>query len=190
LFIIREKIMAKSLQEQLMGSGLIDKKKAKTIQKEKRIKRKQLPKGHSPDDKNKEYLEKLKQEKIEKDKELNKKRVEESEKKALKAQVKQLITSNEIKRISGEIAFQFTDNKKIKRIYLGQEHYDHLVRGLLAIANINEEYLLVPRGVAKKIIERDAQAICYLYEKEMTKQQALEEDDPYKGFEIPDDLMW
>jgi hypothetical protein len=111
-------MMAKSLQEQLMGSGLIDKKKAKTIQKEQRMERKQVPKGHSPDNKEKDHLEKLKQEKIERDKELNKKIAEESEKKALKAQVKQLIKSNEIKRIIGEIAFQFTDNKKIKKIYL------------------------------------------------------------------------
>lgn len=182
--------MAKSLQEQLMGSGLIDKKKAKTIQKEKRIQRKQLPKGHSLDEKEKEYLEKLKQEKIEKDKALNKKREDELEKKALKAQVKQLIKTNEIKRLSGEIAFQFTDNKKIKRIYVVQEQYDHLVRGLLAVANISEDYLLIPKAVAKKVIERDAEAICYLYEKQMTQEQELEEDDPYKGFEIPDDLMW
>ena len=183
--------MAKSLQEQLMGSGLIDKKKAKTIQKEKRIQRKQLPKGHSLDEKEKEYLEKLKQEKVQKDKELNKKKEEELEKKALKAQVKQLIKTNEIKRLTGEIAFQFTDNKKIKRIYVAQEQYDHLVRGLLAIANIQEDYLLIPKAVAKKVIEREAEAICYIYEKEMTKEQELEEDDdPYKGFEIPDDLMW
>ena len=181
--------MAKSLQEQLMGSGLIDKKKAKTIQKEKRIQRKQLPKGHALDDKEKEHLEKLKQEKVEKDKKLNKERVDALEKKALKAQVKQLIKTNEIKRITGEVAFQFTDNKKIKRIYLAQEQYDHLTRGLLAIANINEEYLLVPKGVAKKVLERDAQAICYLYEKNLNKEQEIE-DDPYKDFEIPDDLMW
>lgn len=182
--------MAKSLQEQLMGSGLIDKKKAKTIQKEQRMERKQVPKGHSPDNKEKDHLEKLKQEKIERDKELNKKIAEESEKKALKAQVKQLIKSNEIKRIIGEIAFQFTDNKKIKKIYLAQEQYDHLVKGLLAIASINEEYILVPKIIAKKITERDNQSICYLYEKEINNQQEIEEDDPYKNFEIPDDLMW
>tara|TARA_R110002167_G_scaffold346700_4_gene557447 strand:- start:2452 stop:2997 length:546 start_codon:yes stop_codon:yes gene_type:complete len=181
--------MAKSLQEQLMGSGLIDKKKAKTIQKEKRIQRKQLPKGHTLDDKEKERLEKLKKEKIEKDKQLNKARVQELEKKALKAQVKQLIKTNEVRRLAGEIAFQFTDSKKIKRIYLAQEQYDHLTRGLLAIANINEEYILIPKGVAKKVIERDTVAICYLYEKEIIKEQ-VQEDDPYKDFEIPDDLMW
>lgn len=181
--------MAKSLQEQLMGSGLIDKKKAKTIQKEKRIQRKQLPKGHALDDKEKERLEKLKQEKIEKDKKLNKERVQELEKKALKAQVKQLIKTNEVRRSAGEVAFQFTDDKKIKRIYLIQEQYDHLTKGLLSIANINEEYILIPKGVAKKVIERDAQAICYIYEKDVSKQQN-DEEDPYKDFEIPDDLMW
>lgn len=182
--------MAKSLQEQLMGSGLIDKKKAKSIQKEKRIERKQLPKGHAPGDEDKELLEKLRQEKIEKDKELNRKRMEELEKKSIKAQVKQLIKTNEIRRVVGEVAFQFTDNKKIKRIYLAQEQYDHLTRGLLAIATVSEEYILLPKKVAKKVMERDAQAICYLYEKEQSKEQELEEDDPYKGFEIPDDLMW
>ena len=182
--------MAKSLQEQLMGSGLIDKKKAKTIQKEQRIQRKQLPKGHLPDESDKELLEKLKREKIEKDKELNRKRIEEQNKKAIKAQVKQLILTNEVKRLVGEIAFQFTDNKKIKKIYVIQEQYDHLAKGLLAIATINEQYILVPKLVAKKILERDEQAICYIYEKAAVDNNELEEDDPYKGFEIPDDLMW
>jgi hypothetical protein len=181
--------MAKSLQEQLMGSGLIDKKKAKSIQKEKRIQRKQLPKGQDLDEKEKQRLEQLKQEKIEKDKELNRKRVEELEKKALKAQVKQIIKTNEVKRSVGEVAFQFTDNKKIKRIYLAQEQYDHLTKGLLAIANIDDEYILIPKGVGKKVQERDDQTICYLYEKNQTKEQE-KEDDPYKDFEIPDDLMW
>ncbi len=182
--------MAKSLQEQLMGSGLIDKRKAKTLKKEKQTELKRRPKGHALENKEKEYLEKLKQEKIEKDKELNRIKVLELEKKALKAQVKQLISTNEIKRHSGEVSFQFTDNKKIKRIYLDQEQYEHLAKGLLAIATIDEEYLLVPKLVAKKVIERDEEAICYLYEKELNNEQEGEEEDPYKGFEIPDDLMW
>jgi hypothetical protein len=61
---------------------------------------------------------------------------------------------------------------------------------LLVIASINEEYILVPKIIAKKITERDNQSICYLYEKEINNQQEIEEDDPYKNFEIPDDLMW
>ena len=179
----------KSLQEQLMGSGLIDKKKAKKIQKEKNIQRKQTPKGQAPDTTEKERLEKLKQEKINKDKELNRKKVEELERKAIQAQVKQLIKTNEVKREAGDIVFQFSDAKKIKKIYVNQEQYDHLTKGLLAIASLNDEYILVARGVASKITERDSQAIAYIFEKEANKAEP-DEDDPYKDFEIPDDLMW
>tara|TARA_B100001063_G_C16722182_1_gene534249 strand:+ start:277 stop:819 length:543 start_codon:yes stop_codon:yes gene_type:complete len=179
----------KSLQEQLMGSGLVDKKKAKAIQKEKRIQRKQTPKGQVADNAEKERLEKLKQEKIEKDKALNKKKVEEAERKAIQAQVKQLIKTNEIKREAGDVVFQFSDGKKIKKIYVSQEQYDHLTKGLLAIAVLAENYVLVARAVASKISERDSQAIAYLFEKSAENMES-DEDDPYKGFEIPDDLMW
>ena len=139
--------------------------------------------------KEKERLEKLKQEKIEKDKALNKKKVEEAERKAIQAQVKQLIKTNEIKREAGDVVFQFSDGKKIKKIYVSQEQYDHLTKGLLAIAVLAENYVLVARAVASKISERDSQAIAYLFEKSAENMES-DEDDPYKGFEIPDDLMW
>ena len=179
----------KSLQEQLMGSGLIDKKKAKAIQKEQRVKQKQTPKGQAPDNTEKERLEKIKQEKINKDKELNRKKVEALELKAIQAQVKQLIKTNEVKRESGDVVFQFSDNKKIKKIYVNQEQYDHLTKGLLAITSLSGDYVLVARAVASKISERDPLAIAYLFEKAVESIDQ-DEEDPYKGFEIPDDLMW
>lgn len=179
--------MVKSLQEQLMGSGLVDKKKAKAIQKEKRVQRKQVPKGQVADTSEQERLEKLKQEKINKDKALNRKKVEALEQKAIQAQVKQLIKSNEVAREAGDVAFQFSDAKKIKRIYVDQTQYNHLTKGLLAIAVLEGVYILVARAVASKVIERDASAICYIYEKDASN---MDEDDPYKEFEIPDDLMW
>lgn len=184
--------MAKTLQEQLMGSGLVDKKQAKAIQKEKRDKRKQAPKGQLTVDKEKSELEleRLKQEKIERDKALNKQRLAELERKAIKAQVKQLLQTNEVKREPGDVSFQFTDNKKIKKIYVSQLQFNHLSKGLLAIGSVNNEYLLVPAAVAKKVMERDSDAIHYYYAKQQNDGIELAEDDPYKGFEIPDDLMW
>jgi uncharacterized protein YaiL (DUF2058 family) len=182
--------MAKSLQEQLMGKGLIDKKQAKAIQKEKREKRKQAPKGQQEINEEKLLIEKLKQEKIEKDKALNKKRLDELEKKAIKAQVKQLLESNQIKREQGDVPFQFTHDKKIKKIYVSDFQFKHLSRGILAIGSINDDYIIVPAGVARKIMERDTTAIHYYFDARQNEQSTQEEEDPYKGFEIPDDLMW
>ena len=106
--------MAKSLQEQLMGAGLVDKKKAKDIQKEKRTKRKQTPKGQQHVDENKARIEQQKLEKAAKDRALNKQQQEEKERKAIKAQIKQLILVNEIKRDeSADESFQFVVDNKI-----------------------------------------------------------------------------
>ena len=90
--------MAKSLQEQLMGSGLVDKSKAKKIQKEKRKKRKQTPKNEllKEEQQKIELAEKQKQEKAEKDRELNRIKKAEQDKKAVKAQIIQLIQTNKI----------------------------------------------------------------------------------------------
>ena len=138
--------MAKSLQEQLMGSGLVDKKQAKAIQKQKRDKRKQTPKGQLAMEKEQSALEleRLKLDKIEKDKALNKQKLDELERKAIKAQVKQLLETNEVKRESGDVSFQFTDNKKIKKIYVSQLQFNHLSKGLLAIGSVTTDYILVP----------------------------------------------
>lgn len=182
--------MVKSLQEQLMGSGLVDKKKAKALKQEKRMKQKQTPKGHVVENQTQKELEKKRLEKLERDKQLNKEKLQEQEKRAIAAQVKQLIQTNEVKRESGELAFQFTEGKKIKRIYVDQTQYDYLVKGVLAIASLDDEFILVPKMVAKKIMERIPGSICYYYDKTNTTAEEDLEEDPYKGFEIPDDLMW
>ena len=45
---------------------------------------------------------------------------------------------------------------------------------------------LVPRVIADKIAERDASLVVRV-NKPVT---AVDEDDPYAAFKIPDDLMW
>lgn len=180
--------MAKSLQEQLMGSGLVDKKKAKSIQKEKRNKRKQSPKGQHQIDEVKLRTEQQKKDKVEKDRELNRQQQISQQKKAVLAQIKQLILSNAVRREEGEVGFQFVVAQKIKKIYLSKEQHEHLLKGRLAISILLGEYIIVPTVVAAKVRERDEAAIVYIKETSLTED--ADENDPYKDFEIPDDLMW
>jgi uncharacterized protein len=182
--------MAKSLQEQLMGAGLVDKKKAKTIQKEQRTKRKQTPKGQQVEDELKLRTEQQKQEKIEKDRELNRLKQEAQNKKAIKAQVIQLIEMNTLSSESDDIGFQFAVDKKIKKIHISEKQQKHLLKGRLAIAMLGENFVLIPAAAASKIFERDEAAIVYHQEKIESQDQEVDEEDPYKDFQIPDDLMW
>jgi uncharacterized protein YaiL (DUF2058 family) len=183
--------MAKSLQEQLMGSGLVDKSKAKKIQKEKRQQRKQMPKGSLQEEaiQKQALVDKQKQEKADKDRELNRLKKEAQDKKAIKAQIIQLIQSNKIERQNGEIGFQFAVNKQIKKLFVDEEQQGYLQRGKLAITKLNDEFYLVPKQVAEKISQRDEAFVVYLETNPGSTNESLD-DDPYKDFVIPDDLMW
>jgi len=57
----------------------------------------------------------------------------------------------------------------------------------LAVVCLEGAYDLVPEGIARKIQERDESVVVVLHER---KKEENDEDDPYAGFEIPDDLMW
>lgn len=182
--------MAKSLQDQLLGAGLVDKKKAKNIAKEKRNKRKQTPKGTTVENESQARIAKQQQEKVERDRELNKKLKEEQDRKAIKAQINQLVKLNQIERDvrNEEEFFQFAVDKKIKKIFVSTEQKEGLAKGRLAIAMLDNDFYVIPASVASKILERDeSNTIVYQYD---GKPQALEEDDPYKDFVVPDDLMW
>ncbi len=176
-----------SLQDQLLKAGIVDKKKVKEIKKEQRKQAKQQPKGHAQLDEAKEQAKLALEKKSEQDRQMNKELQAQVEKKAIQAQIIQLINVNKINRRGGEIAYQFTDEKKIKKLYVTDELQQQLIKGQIAITRLGESYELVPAPVAEKIHQRNEDAIVLLNQKQ---SQEVDEDDPYANYQIPDDLMW
>lgn len=176
-----------SLQDQLLKAGLADEKKAKAIRNEKRKQRKQQPKGAVQESEAEIRARKAREEKAERDRQLNLQRQKEAEKKAIQAQIRQLVETNRLDRSRGETSYQFVDGKKIKKILVDDTMVDQLSRGRLAVVRLGENYDVVPEKVARKIMERDESAVVVLHDR---KQDDQGEDDPYAGYEIPDDLMW
>jgi hypothetical protein len=177
--------MSKSLAEQLLKAGLGDAKKLKNIKKEQHKERVQAGKNGQVVNQAAVLAEQARQAQIARDRELNQQKKAEADRKALIAQVKQLIEMNIIAD-KGELGFNFTDGTKIKRIYVSEKVHQQLVKGLIAIARLGEQYHLVPIQIAEKIQLRQPEAIVLLNQQDA---QALE-DDPYADFKIPDDLMW
>ncbi|MDX1597189.1 MAG: DUF2058 domain-containing protein [Marinobacter sp.] len=176
-----------SLQDQLLKAGLADEKKAKAIRNEKKKQRKQQPKGTVQVSEAEIRARKAREEKAERDRQLNLERQKEAEKKAIQAQIRQLVNTNRLDRSRGETSYQFVHDKKIKKIFVDDKMVDQLSRGRLAIVFVNEQYEIVAEGVARKIQERDENAVVVLHDRQ---KDDVGEDDPYAGFEIPDDLMW
>lgn len=109
-----------------------------------------------------------------------------AEKKALSAQVKQLITLNS-QRETGDIEYNFTEQNKVKKLFVSSLNKTQLNKGHLAIVKQDDHYDLVPEKVARRIMDRLDGVVLYLYDR---TQDEIDEDDPYKNFQIPDDLEW
>ena len=133
-----------SLQDQLLKAGIVNKKKAKQVEQEKRKQTKQAHKGHAHVDETKELAKKALAEKTIRDREINRQREKAAELKAITAQIKQLIEVNRIDRSNGEVAYQFTDGTKIKKIFVSPLLHSQLSKGLIAI---------VPFGVDDRLPE-------------------------------------
>lgn len=176
-----------SLQDQLLKAGLIDAKKAKTIEKEQR---KQTKVQHKSKEKAldpvKQAAEEARLLKLQKDQELNAQRNAQAQQKAIAAQIKQLIELNKQPR-TGDIAYNFTDGKTVKKILINAALQKALLNGQLAIAKLGEGFELVPHQIANKIIERDGS---YIVSQAKLDSQICAADDPYADYQIPDDLMW
>lgn len=179
-----------SLQDQLLKAGLIDTKKAKQANKEKR-KETNLARRSNEEvvDEIKQSAEQARQEKAERDRELNRQRDQELQQKAIAAQIKQLIENHRQSKGAGagDVEYNFSDGKLIKKIRVSKTIQEQIVRGVLAVVKLGEGYELVPRIVADKIAQRDEKFVIVANTK--AGQQA-DEDDPYKDYVIPDDLMW
>ncbi len=175
-----------SLQDQLLKAGLVDEKKANKAKKAKhqQAKKKQKNKIETVDEA-KLAAERAQAEKVERDRQLNLQRKAEAERKALAAQVRQLIEMNR-QPADGDIAYSFTDGSLVKKLYVTETQQRQLSNGRLCIVKLDEGYELIPTSVAEKIRQRDETT-------QILSNQPTEtpdEDDPYAEFQVPDDLMW
>ncbi|MCB5162881.1 DUF2058 domain-containing protein [Marinomonas algarum] len=179
---------AKSLQEQLLGAGLVDKKKVKKLKAETLQHKQKVKKGKAvatDESERQAELKRQRDEKAAKDKALNLERQQQAEHKAVQAQIRQMIEQNRVRKEDGDIAYHFTDDKKVKKLYISQSMHNDLSAGRLAIVKLYDAYELIPEPVAMKISERDASYVLVC-----NNRTESVEDDPYADFQIPDDLMW
>ena len=176
-----------SLQDQLLKAGLSTDAKAKKIRSDKRKQTKKLQKNKVEIvDETKKLLQEAKEKQLEKDKQLNQQRNLKAEKKQIANQILQLIELNKLPKDKDGITYNFTDQNKVKVIYISEDIRNKIIAGNLAIVKSKQNYEVVVAEVAKKIKQRDEQTVIVLFE----VKSASTEEDEYKGYEIPDDLIW
>lgn len=176
-----------SLAEQLLKAGLVDKTKVKLANQGKsKQKKEERRSGTQSIDEVKAAALETQRQQAERARELNAQRDAAAKQKAIVAQIAQMVQQNRQDKGKGDIAYNFTHDKKIERLYVSPAVQAHLVAGRLVIVVLGGVVELVPRVIADKIAERDP-ALVVRVNKASTE---VDEDDPYAAFQIPDDLMW
>ena len=179
--------MSSSLQEQLLKSGLVDARQAKKVQAEARTRRKKSKgKGPAPDAGAADAGRRAREDKLARDRELNQRQQAKAARRALVAEVRQLVEQHRLGRDGAEISFHFQDGDTIRKIYVTEAMRRELAEDRLAIVRFGGRYELVPPEVADKIRARDA---AFVVTRTVAEGKSTD-DDYYARFEVPDDLMW
>ena len=177
-----------SLQEQLMKAGLVDKKKVKVVNQEKTKQQKiERRTGVQSVNETKEAVLEAQRQQAERARQLNAQRDAAAAEKAVAAQIAQMIQQNRQPKGNGDVPYNFTIGTKIERIHVSEKVRDHLVAGRLSIVAHKEGFELVPRVIADKIAERAPDSVVRVNNAAAT---AVDSDDPYADFKIPDDFTW
>ena len=180
--------MKNSLSDQLLNLGLTNKQQLQKAKTEKRQQKKRIKGGQSAEESQalQQELQRAKEEKLARDRELNRQREAEKQRRAIEAQIRQLIEQHaQPIPASAELPYQFAHQRKIKKLNITDPLQKQLLKGWLAIAVLEEgRYFLVPDAIAARIEQRDPERVIRI------AQETVDDDDPYKDYPIPDDLMW
>ena len=181
-----------SLRDQLLKAGLVNEQQVKDAERQSQRKQyqgqKQQPRGPRNGPSPQENAGKRQAEaKAARGQEMNRKQQEKAQRKALYAQIRELVMGNRITRPDCEETYNFIDGGKVRRIRADAALRERITRGDVMLVRCEGRYELVLPDIADKIRERDARAVVARSEPAAATEVV---DEAYKDFVVPDDLMW
>ena len=185
--------MGDSLRDQLLKAGLVTESQATRAEQDQQRKKHRQKKGGAKADSaqaaaKRQQAAAAQAAKAARDRELNQARQEKIAARARAAEIRQMVDQHRLPALEGDGLeyFNFVTFRKIRRIAVNDERREKLRKGELAIVWFEGRTAMVPADVAAKIRERDEKAVIAYRE----GPDEVDENDPYKDYVVPDDLMW
>ena len=113
---------------------------------------------------------------------------------ALNLRIRELLDRHAVNDRKAELAFNFTRENTVRRVYATDEQRRGLAGGELAIVGFRRRHHIVPARVADEI--QALRPIVFVHRAPdaasdaPAPDSAAAEDDPYRDFPVPDDLHW
>lgn len=180
--------MPTPLQEQLLKAGLIKKNKMEAAVREQN--RRRDGKAPPPPAEEQVNAQQLLAQRAERDRALAAEANAKARARELQNQIRAIVASHRVKP-EGEIAYRFTDAGAIRSILVGAAQRKLLASGGLTIAQHEDSYALLPRAAADMVYERGGSLALDHARGNAQEPAATDADDEYyKKFAVPDDLIW
>lgn len=184
--------MSMSLRDQLLQAGLVNEKQAKEAERQLQQQQqgqRQLPKQkRGAASETQRAAQQAQLAKAARDQQLNRIQREEADKKARRAQIRQLIEQHRLPKPQTDESYHFVDGQHVRHIPADAATRARLSRGEIAIVRSGQRYELVPAETAARIRESDARLV--IAHDGAKGSAATSQDDAYQNFTVPDDLMW
>ena len=178
--------MRNPLQEQLLKAGLAKKSRLDQVARD-QAKQRHAKSAPAAAKLEQAEAERIRLEKVERDRALSAERNAQAKAQELRAQVRQIVAQNRLKP-EGDIEYRFTHGGVIRSLLVTDAVRRQLANGSLVVACHDGGYAIVPRAVAEKIEARDAAMIALDHGHDAPA--ADDDDDHYSQFKVPDDLIW
>jgi uncharacterized protein YaiL (DUF2058 family) len=180
--------MSDSLRDQLLKAGLVTQSKVKKAHRADEQRRRQLQSGGKlpATDVPPGAAQQAQAQKVARDLELNRRQQEKAQRRALRAQIDQLVEQERLPRLESDDYYSFVDGGKIRRVAVDAPRRKGICANELVIVRYRGHHEVVPAEAAVRIRERDANAVISVD----VDRKPASEDDRYKDFVVPDDLVW
>ncbi|MDA3923041.1 MAG: DUF2058 family protein [Salinisphaera sp.] len=184
--------MAKSLQEQLLQSGVAKPKQAKKARREKtRSEQEARRQGKRPDEDQAlaQSVAAAERAKRERDRQLADRHKAERSARENSGAAAQLIAQRRIKPGSpgdDTPGYSYSLGGRIRRLDVSPAQRQQLADGQLAVVRHRDVTSLVNRATAERLLELIPNQVWLV----TPNNAKADPDDPYAGYEVPDDLMW
>lgn len=183
----RTTTMRNPLQEQLLKAGLAKKSKIDQVARE-QAKQRHAKSGPPPGTEPSE-VERLRAEKVERDRALSAERNALARAQEQRLQLRQIVEQHRLKP-EGEIDYRFSHDGAIRSVPVTAAVRAQLAKGSLVIACHDPGYAIIPRAAAEKLAARDASMIALDNLHAPPPASDAVDDDYYSKFKVPDDLIW
>ncbi|WP_290890823.1 DUF2058 domain-containing protein [Arenimonas sp.] len=175
------------LQEQLLKAGLA--KKSKVAEAARAQEKARHGKGPAESAEIQREAERVRLEKVERDRALAADQKAKARANELMAQARQIIQDKKLPR-AGESEYRFTADGAIRTLLIDAEQRKQLASGAIVVARLGERYELLPRRAGDQVRERAPDLIVLDHGQPGDATAADEDDAYYAQFKVPDDLVW